>query len=724
MTTAVATNRVRATWRRASAIWIACLTVTGLWFVADVRAQLPLQPMGSVFEITGFIQNATIDDVNDPFSGGTLTVNNHRIVIPRNTIFQMPATALTWTELFTLAPAPYGITKDGPPQSGLALSDTPKPDYTYEVSVQGNRLEPAGTYVAGLVFLSQQSLQMHQGFINKIDYATGELTVGGTRARLNDPIGRFGRVMTHDVRFTIDEDNPTVKSETGYPMCIPRVDPATGDDALCPQTNRPIANSKYLSIFMMNPNWSGGAVSTPVAAVPVASAGKVALDPWRAAPFEVGDYVTVKGPIVKDAAGQYISATAVDANVGIFTAPGTQPVFVSVDVILMGTGPINDATLAQEGAKRTIAEGFTTDFTAPIQISAVDVNACTGEGVDRLWNVEAVDPGPPSGAVAGRWRFRPGAPLFDLKGFPFLPPTREVHVLSLSGTVTTMNGLSAGEYTAPVMEFILPENRGIGTPVTPGNFETMAFLAQGSGPRGGAFSGQLSPWPGADSTRPVRNACAVVGPDQTVKSGQPVTLDGSTSVEANVPTGPVAYKWSQLSGPTVALTPVIDSNSGDTAKATFNAPTLAVGATNAALTFKLTATPSNGGAAVDSRVVTVTATAPADTIAPTVGAPSTAQNGVVITGTVLKKSTVTTLSTTATDNVGVTSVTFTYSYTPTGGTKQTGTVIATKSGTTTWSGTFTPSVAANYTFIAIASDAIAPAAGNQTTSAATVKTVQ
>src|SRR4029079_10219901 len=112
-----------------------------------------------------------------------------------------------------------------------------------------------------------------------------------------------------------------------------------------------------------------------------------------------------------------------------------------------------------------------------------------------------------NGAVAGRWRFRPGAPLFDLKGFPFLPPTREVHVVSFNGTATTMNGLSAGEYTAPVEEFILPENRGIGTPVAPGNFETMAFLAQGSGPRGGAFTGQLSPCAGPSA--PLRHACAL-----------------------------------------------------------------------------------------------------------------------------------------------------------------------------------------------------------------------
>jgi hypothetical protein len=681
-------------------VWSAALALAlaGLWSHASLRAQAPL-PAATIFEMTGFVQKATLDNPSDRFSGGTLTMNNHVIVIPRYTIFQMPATALTWAELFTQAPAPYGISTDAekPHQSGLALSDTPKPDYTFEVTVQGNRVIDGTNdrYIAGLVFISNLSLQAHQGFISAIDYANGELIVGGSRVRLNDPIGRFGRVMSHDRRFTIDEDNPTVKSETGFPMCIPRtrVD-QQNDDPLCPQSNRPAKR-----IFTMT-----AAAEPTVVQRQNPALRTIALDPWRAAPFEVGDYITVRGPIVKDTAGQYISAFAVDANVGIFTAPGTQPSYVSIDVVLMGTGPVNDATLAQEGAKRTIVEGFTTDFTSPVIISAVDIDACTGEGTDRLWSTQAVDTGPPAGAVAGRWRFRPGAPLFDLKGFPFLPPTREVHAVSSTGTVLTMNGLSAGEYTAPNFEFILPENRGIGSPIVPGNFETMAFLTQGSGPRDGAFTGQLSPWPG--QTAPLRNACAVVGSDLTVKSGSVATLDGSQSVAANVPTGSVTYKWTQLSGTSVALT------NANMATATFLTPALTVGAASARLTFKLTTTPSNGAPAIDSRAVAVTVTAPPDTTKPTVAAPTT--------GTTLRKGSPLTLSTTATDNVGVTSVTFLYSYTS-GGVKQTGTVIATRSGTTsTWTGSFTPGVSGSYTLTAIASDA----AGNQTTSAVTTKTIQ
>ena len=687
------------------------LAFAALWSGAPLRAQLPV-PSTTLFEMTGFIQKATLDNPNDPFSGGTLTMNNHLVVVPRNTIFQMPATALTWTELFTQAPAPYGLSSDPasrPHQSGLALGDMPRPGYTFEITVQGNRVIAGGKdrYIAGLVFISNQSLQMHQGFISAIDYEKGELTVGASRVRLNDPIGRFGRVMTHDRRFTIDEDNPTVKSETGFPMCLPRtrVDQNV-DDPLCPQGNRPAG--KTIFTMLTPPAPTAAERQNPALRRQTAPS----LDPWRAAPFEVGDYVSVRGPIVQDADGQYISAYAVDANLGIFTQPGTQPAYVSIDVVLMGTGPVDDPTLAQEGARRTRVEGFSTDFTVPVVLSALDVDPCTGEGADRWWTTQAIDPGPPTGAVAGRWRFIPAAPLFDLKGFPFLPPTREVHAVSTTGTVTTMNGLSAGEYTSPNQEFILPENRGIGSPIVPGNFETMAFLTQGSGPRSGAYTGQLSPWPGA--TVPVRKACAVVGADQSVTSASTVTLNGSQSIAANVPAGTVTFKWQQVSGAAVTL------SNATAATASFTAPTIAMGAPNQALVFKLTVTPASGAPAVDSRFVTVTVAAPPDTAAPNVAAP-TVQQGT----TTLRRGQSTTLTTTATDNVGVTSVTFFYSYTQ-NGVKQTGTVTAARQTTpaNTWKGSFIPSTTVpsntTYTFTAVASDA----AGNQATSGSTAKSFQ
>jgi hypothetical protein len=51
-----------------------------------------------------------------------------------------------------------------------------------------------------------------------------------------DPTGRYGRIQTTnmDDRFCVDPDNPTIRAATGFPMCIPRSDPAVADDVLCP----------------------------------------------------------------------------------------------------------------------------------------------------------------------------------------------------------------------------------------------------------------------------------------------------------------------------------------------------------------------------------------------------------------------------------------------------------------------------------------------------------
>jgi hypothetical protein len=40
----------------------------------------------------------------------------------------------------------------------------------------------------------------------------------------------IGRAQSPDARFSVDDQNPTVHAGTGYPMCVPRTDPATADD--------------------------------------------------------------------------------------------------------------------------------------------------------------------------------------------------------------------------------------------------------------------------------------------------------------------------------------------------------------------------------------------------------------------------------------------------------------------------------------------------------------
>ena len=135
-------------------------------------AQLPPPGAASQFDIVGFLQKATLDSAQaGATAGGRLKVNGHLVTVPDNTIVILPANALTWQELFAQVPPPYG-----PIATGMALADSPAPLTTDEVHVIGNRV--GDTYIAGLIYLSQQELNAGTGFINFIDYANGKIYAG------------------------------------------------------------------------------------------------------------------------------------------------------------------------------------------------------------------------------------------------------------------------------------------------------------------------------------------------------------------------------------------------------------------------------------------------------------------------------------------------------------------------------------------------------------------
>jgi len=530
----------------------------------------------------GIIQSATLFDAADPLSGGTITVNNQVVVVPANTIFQMPACALTWQQLFALAPAPWG-----PTQTGLALADTPKPLASYEVAILGNRV--GNQYIAGLLWITQNSLQASTGYINHIDYDTGFFRVGGVmndpqsgqRVKINDPDGMFSRAWSPDVRFTVDTENPTCCSDTGFPMGIPR----SANDPLCPHSNRPI-DPLQPSGFRVT--WT---MPAPTFVVPGGP------DPRVMAPFEVGDLVTYSGILCDDGA-PYIAAFAVSANLGIFTSPGSNPVYVKVDASLLGVGGVTTAGIA-EASTRTMFEGFTTDPTRSVQLYAIDYDTCSGAVTYRDWGICSIDTGPPNGAVLGRWRFRgdklprpgdtvrPGYPLRGPLSGAFLPAVREMRVAVVGAQqLTSANGIVSGQYQCPISEFLFPEPATPGSPLPANNFETMPFLAQGMGPLEGTgpIIGQLSPWPGALAPNYVRcgtslAVAANAGADRTVNSGQSVTLTGTG---AGGPTGTTyTYQWDQVSGPAAVI------NNANTASMTFIAPIVWTAASQR-ITFQLT----------------------------------------------------------------------------------------------------------------------------------------
>ena len=490
------------------------------------------------FQIDGIIEHGSmlIDNPSSVTSSGSVVVNGTTIVLPSNLVISMPAALLTPQQFVNAEPG--------------AGSTEPAP---HEAIVDGNIVN--NTYIAGHMRVFQHLTNVMQGRITFIDYKNGFMNVGtggtSTKVRLNDPLGRYGNPTTSlidDARFTSDPANPTVRSATGYPMCIPRT-PTGAGDPLCPETNRPgnFPAGPFPTVFTMGDPRVPGVVGGP-------------LDPTQQAPFMVGDYVAYSGVLKNNpAGGTFVSAYQVIADVGIFTAAGTSPAYVAIDENIWGTGTLGGSICTPspgvlggiEPDTRLKVRGFVTDPTQIIQIFAVDVNECAdipapgapanfettsrllgtattrcgrtsaicfGGGPGTGLQVPAPPPGspPPAPLAAGTpGTFRIGGPtgrwLLDLPkavaGTSLLPLTRELIAKAVVPTANSINGLVANgltplQYRIPNDNLIFPEHDQIGITLVPLNFETFPFLANGSILDLGEPSGlprrlgQLSPWPG------------------------------------------------------------------------------------------------------------------------------------------------------------------------------------------------------------------------------------
>ncbi|KAI3618996.1 hypothetical protein WG66_000447 [Moniliophthora roreri] len=529
-------------------------------------AQVPWPPYDPSPAFTiGYIQGATWNNRSDVLSGGTLTINNQEFIIPRNLLVNTPAlTAVAWGELF----------------NGEIIDLPLWPEVAWEAQIFANYI--GGQYIAGIVYIFQELGNTGQGFISAIDYVKGELRVGGNpndpnsgvRVVINDPVGRYGLVHGEWPIWTADT------ASTGFPVCIPRTDPAVEDDPLCPKKNRPI-------------DGAGKPVSGFTFGAPPVREGQP--DPNLFVPLAVGDHIIYAGTLVKDPDSdeRIIAAYEIDANLGIYTAPGTVPAYLVITEALQAGIDGSQRGEIQE----TRVEGYTTDETATIEIYAIDVDPCTGGETERMWGSVV----PRALERRGQWRFR-------------LPPyTREVVARIATGTKTTPNGVVAGEFVAPYPPdgYIFPELIVFGDNQLPHEFDKLPFLAQGSGPwlggipgvpeaETGPIVGQLDPWPGV--TRPAPIQCPDVNPlipianagaDFTVLSGAQVKLVGSLKNSIDLST--VEFAWTQTGGSAV----ILDTSAG--INSSFTAPTVT---SLAALTFSFQAS-NDAGSSTDEVVVNV-----------------------------------------------------------------------------------------------------------------------
>lgn len=666
------------------------LSTASLGFLLNAPFAMAAQPMQTTpaqFDITAPIESFTLDPSCKPPSAlndrtnylavatsnalsckASIVLNGQTVTLPANTVITFPASFLTAYETFAYNPL---CTSSPCSESGLARKDTKRlPENgnpaSYEAHIQGNVVYDANgvaNYIAGMVAISQQDLNNGQGFINFIDYATGELRVGGdigvangARVKINDPVGRFGRSTgqfgvsadTQDVRFAVDDGNPTISAETGYPLCIPRTvkDPTVAgnpDDPLCPQSNRPIDNARtvngvkmHLGTFAMPP---APGVADPGYALPAKYPTIVGgTDPRQQAPFEIGDYINYAGTMAVDANGSYTSAHTITANLGIYTTPGTDPAYVTQEVTLVGVGTATTVAAPAEGRELFKVVGFSTDVVRPIDVGKVQTDPCNGaEGFARIIteypNGSSFDPTGQALLNTPLGRFRNQIVKASTLGISMIPASKEIRTQIQGSTqVTAANGLTTGQYTAPVSEYIFAENLGFGgLPIVPNNFEDFAFLSLGQGPydlynpymgtaNGFNFTtspiqGQLAPWPGATAPTALNCTAGQLAPpviavsDLTVAQLTAVTLNATASYS---PSGATlkTFSWIQTAGPNVMP---VSSQAVNSKTFNFTAPKNA-GTTPIKLTFELTVFDSNGKFSTKTVNVTVNPAKAIDTL--------------------------------------------------------------------------------------------------------------
>ncbi len=479
-------------------ISLVLIMALSLIWAAGAQAQLTVfnanVPPG--FCQAGYIQAATLDP-GGPNAGGTLTINGIKMIVPANSVIQMPANTLKWAQLFdpavsaavydnSIVPKPV-IPNHRPGVTGLALLDNPfggtragaageSLPFPFNATVLGNidvkntTGHGVGAYIVGLILPIDQDLgNAGAGFITFIDYAKGRFEAGGTLnvpntgtvIEINDPLGRYGKAHSPDPRWSVDSDNPTISAGNGYPMGLPKVAPTglPGDvgDPDRPYYNRPLNGDVA---FPVDPFLQLGAPLQAFFMPASPSPGTTTPDPWKQVPLMIGDFVDWSGTMCKTNPTApfnsaipwnkqtYISANTVGVDkLAVYTQPGTLPCYVQFPIgrQIVGTGgapiivPANPA-LGTAGGVIPLPEprlNISINGWCTDSTQLVDIFASDinpNNGQEQPRLLGTVLPEPGPPGAGNKGRFR-----FDIGKGNFLPPTRVYQCVSRNGTLQLPN---------------------------------------------------------------------------------------------------------------------------------------------------------------------------------------------------------------------------------------------------------------------------------------------
>ncbi|KAK7984071.1 hypothetical protein PG989_011473 [Apiospora arundinis] len=441
------------------------------------------------FDLDGAIEGATTSDDTIFNSGGTISVNGFTVTIPKNLQVGFPASWIPWKDFVN------------------AWKDGKFPGF--EVSVVGNFVNGGGP-IAAQVYVSSLFTQGSSGFISQVNFDGTMKIANGPTIRINDPNAVYSVGYTESPFMTADDQNPSISSFSGFPMCVPR----SANDHLCPSTNRPV---------IAGTNIKQGTLRAP--------------DPLVMAPFVVGDWVEFSG--YRNPAGQIVCYSIVASNIQITT--GGSPTYIRMEDANIGVFTAD--TNAEAGQTKFV--GYTSDAAgSPLSIAAIDIDACTGEPKYRNVVTAAVDGTQPRTKFDQRLRAQAGDRY-----------TREYRVLTNSPTKLTKNNITAGQYIQPVTEWIQPELTSPGIAPVAHDFSGFGHLTNGLGrDANGDIWGPLDPFPQSNVKVFDVSSCpkSPLPPSPTTTTAPPTTTTTAAPPKDTVRV--TVAGWASTGGGTLTVT--------------------------------------------------------------------------------------------------------------------------------------------------------------------------